>query len=103
MVSTDHHGEHLVIRRRACPFTTDVKENWALFFFSTIVLVIKPVPLFVGALVMLVEVVDFIVKFVRSVIGHADFQFPTWMLISQSLGSKNGSHDRSVDEILHTL
>ena len=102
MVSTDHHREHLVIRRRARPFTTNVKENWALFFLSTIVLVVEPVSLFVGALVVLVKVVNLIVKFVRGVIGHADFQFPTRMLISQSLGSENGSQDRSVDEVLHT-
>ena len=82
MVSTDHHREHLVIGWRARPFTTDIKENWALLLLPTIVLVVEPVPLLVGTLVVLVEVIDLIVKFVRRVIIHADFQFPSRMLIS---------------------
>ena len=92
MVSTNHHWEHLVIGWRARPLTTDVKENWALLFLSAIVLVVEPVPLLVGALIVLVEVVNLIVEFVRGVIVHAHLQFPTRVLIiSQSLGSKNGS------------
>ena len=101
MISTNHHWEHLVIGWRARPFTTNVKENWALLLFSTIVLVVEPVSLLVGSLVVLVEMVDLIVKFMRGIIIHADFQFPARMLISQSLGSENGSQDRSTDEVLH--
>ena len=59
MVSTDHHWIH-PDGRRARPLTTEVKENRALFFLSAVVLVVKPVPLPVGALIIFIEVINLI-------------------------------------------
>ena len=46
IVSTNHHGEHLFVRWRARPLTTDIEEDRTILLVEE--LIVFPVPLFVG-------------------------------------------------------
>ena len=69
MLSTDHHGEHMVVRGSASPLAADVQENWCVSFIND-ELIVEPVSLLVGALVWLIEVVDLVIEVVCRVLVH---------------------------------
>ena len=68
MVGTNKHREHLVIRRGTRPLSTDVEEDWSIFFVKEGVIV--PVSLFVSPFIFFIEVIDLIVEVVSVILIH---------------------------------
>ena len=73
VLSANHHRVHMLIGRGARPLTANVEEYGDLFFRAS-VLIIEPVALLVSAIVLVIEVVDFVLEPVRGVVIHCHTQ-----------------------------
>ena len=68
MIGTNKHREHFIVWRSARPFTTDIKEDWAIFFVKEVIVV--PVPLLISSVVFVIEMIDLILKIVSIILIH---------------------------------